>query len=895
MTLRRSIFLFTGGMVIIVGLIASAFMFQLMAGAISEMEEDYVHQKVDSTLFYLQQDLSSLKMAGADWGPWDDTKNFVMGEDEDYVQNNLDNWTLSNLGTDFMIFYDGSGDLFYSRAFDHATGEVVSAPHRLLSLAKDDLLLIHTSPEDSTTGIIADPEGGLLVSSHPITESQWRDPISETPIAGTLIVGCHLDEARVAELGDLNGLTLSMEAISQTKKAINPVSSLPDYPRVERKDEETIIATEVLEDVYGNPTILMEAWIPREIHQRGMVIIHRLAAAIGLASLFFGAFVLIFLEQTLLDPLAVITCSVAAIRRTEDPDEFRVPIAGRGELANLANSINDMLDRLETYDQKLMYSEKKFGAIFNTAQDCIFIKDQEGRYVKVNPAMEKIFGMPASEILGKNDEILFSPETMAQIRDEDSVVLSGRVSVSEVIRDSIEGDLITFHVVKAPLSDESGEVVGICGIARDISERKRSEIELQNRDLLLAALAVASNALLMEEDIDSAMVDALQFLALAVGADRAYVFENEIEDGEVLMSQRYEWADGGVEPQINNPHLQRLPYLPDSARLYDTISRKRPYKGIIRDLPASERAILEPQGIVSILIVPIIVEERLWGFVGFDDCHSVRDWSKNEISVLQSAAGSIGGAIVRFRTRNDLLRARDELERRIDDVEVKNAEMERFVYTVSHDLRSPLVTVQGFVSFLREDISEGDHERVETDLRMIEEAVVKMDHLLKDTLELSRIGRVTSPPVDVSFGEIAREALDQFSLEIESRRINLILAESWPVVRVDRLRTFEVLVNLIENSVKYIGDESHPEIEIGWRRNGDETVFFVRDNGIGIEADQGEKVFDLFYKLDPDSEGTGVGLAIVKRIVEVHNGRVWVESEVGVGSTFFFTLPTVGN
>jgi len=92
-----------------------------------------------------------------------------------------------------------------------------------------------------------------------------------------------------------------------------------------------------------------------------------------------------------------------------------------------------------------------------------------------------------------------------------------------------------------------------------------------------------------------------------------------------------------------------------------------------------------------------------------------------------------------------------------------------------------------------------------------------------------------------------------------------------------------------------MGDESHPEIEIGWRRNGDETVFFVRDNGIGIEADQGEKVFDLFYKLDPDSEGTGVGLAIVKRIVEVHNGRVWVESEVGVGSTFFFTLPTVGN
>jgi PAS domain S-box-containing protein len=891
MTLRRNILLFTGGMVLIMGLIASAFMFQLMGGAISEMEEAYVHQKVDSTLFYLQQDLSSLKMVGADWGPWDDTRDFVMGEGEDYVQNNLDNWTLSNLGTDFMIFYDGSSDLFYSRAFDPTTGDVVEAPDRLLNLGGDDLLLAHSSPEDSTTGIIADPEGVLLVSSHPITESQWQNPTSETPIFGTLIVGCHLDEARVAELGDLNGLTLSIEAISSTQEAINPAS--PDYQLVERKDEDTIIATEILEDVYGNPTILLEARIPRVIHLHGMVIIRHLAAAIGLASLFFGALILIFLNQSLLDPLAAITCSVEAIRRTEDPEEFRVPIAGSGELANLANSINEMLDRLESYDQKLMYSEEKFGAIFNTAQDCIFIKDQEGRYAKVNPAMEKIFEMTASEILGKMDDILFSPEMAAQIRDEDSVVLSGKVSVSEVIKDPVEGDLITFHVVKAPLRDERGKVVGICGIARDITERKRNEIELQNRDMLLAASAVASNALLMEEDIDSVMVDALQFLAEAMRADRAYVFENEIEDGEVVMSLRYEWADDGVEPQINNPPLQRHPYLPDFGRLYDTISRKKPYKGIVRDLPAPEKKILETEEVVSVLIVPIIVEERLWGFVGFDDCHSERDWSKNEIAVIQSAAGSIGGAIIRSRTGKYLLRARDELERRINEVEVKNAEMERFVYTVSHDLRSPLVTVQGFVGFLREDISEGDHERVEIDIRMIEEAVVKMEHLLKDTLELTRIGRVTSPPVDVSFGEIACEALDQFSLEIESRGINLVLAESWPVVRVDRLRTLEVLVNLIENSVKYMGDEAHPEIEIGWRRDGDETVFFVRDNGIGIEADQREKVFDLFYKLDPDSEGNGVGLAIVKRIIEVQGGRIWIDSDGDRGTSVSFTLPTV--
>ncbi len=892
MTLRKSILLFTGGMVLIMGLISNAFMWQLMTGALSDLEVAYVHQEVEATLFYLHEDLSSLKRVGADWAPWDDTRDFVIGEDEDYVQNNLDNWTLSNLGLDFMVFYDGSGDLFYSRAFDPITGEAVSAPHRLLDLKRDDRLLAHSSPEDAITGIIADPEGLLMISSHPITTSQWMNTISETVISGTLIVGHHLDEAKVDELGRLNDLVLRMEPLAQALDVINPNST--DSPLlIKMVDEETIIASQVIKDIYGDPSILLEAWVPRVIHQRGMETVHSLLMAIVLSSLFFGGLILFFLERSLLDPLAAITSSVEAIRRTEEPYEFRVSKAGRGELADLAKSINEMLDRLESYNQKLRSSEERFRTIFETAQDCIFIKDQESRYLKVNPAMERTFGMSTSEILGKRDEVLFGPETAVQIRNADSQVLSGDVFAGEVIRDTVEGSSITFSVVKVPLRDERNEVVGICGIARDIIDRKKSEIGLQRRDLLLAASAVASNALLMGEDIDSVIVDALQFLAEAVGADRAYVFENEMEDGEVLMSQRYEWAIDGVEPQINNPHLQRLPYHPDSVRLYETISRKKPYIGLVKDFPESERAVLEPQGIVSILIVPIIIEEDLWGFVGFDDCHSERVWSKNEISVLQSAAGSIGGAIVRSRTREDLIRARNELEKRIDEVEAKNAEMERFVYTVSHDLRSPLVTVQGFVGFLREDISEGDSKRVETDLLMIEEAVAKMDHLLKDTLELSRIGRVAGPPVDVSFGEIVRETLDHFSPEIGSRGINILLAERWPVVRVDRLRILEVLTNLVENSVKYMREGANPKIEIGWRREEDETAFFVRDNGIGIEADQREKVFDLFYKLDPTTEGTGVGLAIVKRIVEVHNGRIWVESDGGTGTTVFFTLPTV--
>ena len=124
------------------------------------------------------------------------------------------------------------------------------------------------------------------------------------------------------------------------------------------------------------------------------------------------------------------------------------------------------------------------------------------------------------------------------------------------------------------------------------------------------------------------------------------------------------------------------------------------------------------------------------------------------------------------------------------------------VYTVSHDLRSPLVTIQGFVGFLREDLSALDGDKIKIDLAMIEEAVLKMDHLLKDTLSLSRVGRVVNPPEEGSFGEIVHEALSQASGELRSRGIKVSLAEGWPRVRVGMLRVQEALTNFLENSIQ---------------------------------------------------------------------------------------------
>ena len=238
----------------------------------------------------------------------------------------------------------------------------------------------------------------------------------------------------------------------------------------------------------------------------------------------------------------------------------------------------------------------------------------------------------------------------------------------------------------------------------------------------------------------------------------------------------------------------------------------------------------------------------------------------------------------------ELRLAKREREELIVALEAQNAQLERFAYAVSHDLKTPLITIKGHLGALSEDVRSGNMEFAEQDMGFISGAADRMGALLQDVLDLSRIGHLVNPPCDVSLVDLVNEALE-FLPDQARGAVQVDVAPDLPMVYGDRERLLEVLQNLIENAVKYMGDQPEPRIEIGRRVDGQDEVFFVRDNGIGIKRCYHEKIFSLFDQLDRNVDGTGIGLTLVKRIIEVHGGRIWVESSgPGHGSTFCFTI-----
>lgn len=221
---------------------------------------------------------------------------------------------------------------------------------------------------------------------------------------------------------------------------------------------------------------------------------------------------------------------------------------------------------------------------------------------------------------------------------------------------------------------------------------------------------------------------------------------------------------------------------------------------------------------------------------------------------------------------------------------------ESFAYTVSHDLRAPLRGIDGFSTILLEDYSDKLDEEGKRILNIIKQSTTKMGHLIDDLLSFSRLGKLGIVKSDIAMKTIANSIYFDVTSEKEKENISFILADL-PRVMGDTAMIRQVWFNLITNAVKFTSKKDNPTIEVGYKLDEGGTVYFIKDNGVGFDMKHSNKLFNVFQRLHSGTEfeGSGVGLAIVKAIVAKHGGSVWAESEIDVGSCFYFRLTPSGN
>jgi len=511
----------------------------------------------------------------------------------------------------------------------------------------------------------------------------------------------------------------------------------------------------------------------------------------------------------------------------------------QGNLIALEGFAQDVTERKEA-ELALQNLLQEYDVLFNGVQDAVFLieVDEAGefRYLRTNLAHQKKTGISLEMIQGKTPIELVGEELGSVLcANYQRCLDSGQPVTYEETLD-LPGGRRTWSTTLTPVWRE-GRIKYIVGAATDITEQKA----------------------------------ALETIHLSKQRYRT-LFANMVE-GFALNEMI--WDDNGQPIDYRflevNPAFERLTGLKAEQVIGKTARQI---------LPGLEPYWIKRYGEVAAGGGEQVFEEYT---------QELGKWY--EVRAFCPKPGYFAAVFIDVTQRKRLEAEREQL---IQDLQRKNAELGQFTYTVSHDLKSPLITILGFLAFVEQSLEQGDLAQAKADLQRIRFAAEKMQALLEGLLELSRIGRVANAPSRFPIGEVVMEAVQLLfgNIQHQGRTVDFEIAPGLPLVYGDRARLLQVMQNLLDNALKYMGEQPNPRIEIGWRDAPDEIHLFVRDNGIGIEAEQQEKIFGLFEKLDPRAQGYGVGLALVKRIIEVHGGRVWVESEgEGKGSTFWFSLP----
>ncbi len=502
----------------------------------------------------------------------------------------------------------------------------------------------------------------------------------------------------------------------------------------------------------------------------------------------------------------------------------------------------------------------------------------------------KILGYEAPEIIGKKWFDTFVPERLRDsVKDVFSRLMAGEVQENRVFENPVvtrSGEERIILWQNSVLREEEGRITGTLSSGEDITDRKRAEEELRAHKDHLEALVDERTAELqrINEQLHREITHRTEVeRALRKSSREIYDLYNHAPCGYHSLDR------DGVFVQINDTELHWLGYTreevigklnyadlltPQSRDVFRNHFPRFKVRGWDRDI---EFEMVRKDG----SLLPVLLSAT-----------AVTD-DNGEFIMSRSTSYDI---TERRKAEEDIRRLNEQLERRVvertADLEAANKELEDFTYTVSHDLRAPLRAIDGFSRMLLKAEGNNLTDDTQRKLNVIRNNVLRMGQLIDDLLAFSRLGRTAMSLAPVDMEGLVQETWNDLCTIDDGHQKELRIG-ALPQAFGDRTLVRQVLSNLLSNAVKYSHSKGRAVVEIGGEDNGGDTLYYVRDNGVGFDMCYYDKLFGVFQRLhsDEEFEGTGVGLAIVKRIVHRHGGTVWAEGKVNEGAVFYFTLP----
>jgi PAS domain S-box-containing protein len=555
-----------------------------------------------------------------------------------------------------------------------------------------------------------------------------------------------------------------------------------------------------------------------------------------------------------------------------------------GKLAGSIGLIRDVTESRKAKSELLKLSQA-----VEQSPASIVITSLDGKIEYVNPKFTEITGYSPEEALGQNPRILKSDEQPDWLYKELWETISkGGTWHGELLNKKKNGDFFWESASMAPIFDKDQKIINYIAIKEDITLRKAMEESLEQQSHLRKILIEISSGFINIpfDEVGQAVNLALQKMAQFVNADRAYTFDYNWEKG--VCDNIYEWCAPGIEPEIDN--LQNVPL--DMMKDWVAAHQKGEpmYVPDVFQLPRGEvREILEPQGIKSVLSVPMMNEGRCIGFVGFDSVIEHHNYSDIEMQLLKIFAQLLANVQLRREMVEQLMVAKEKAE---ESDQLKTA----FLQNLSHEVRTPLNGIIGFADLLTDEDNSPEEQKRYADI--IIERGNQLTSIINDILTISALETGT----ETIFNELAnvnvliKNHLSVFAGQAAEKGIRLVskclLSDDEASVLIDKAKLGQILNNLFTNALKFTKSGM---VELGYNLRGQFLEFYVKDTGMGIAKDKQDVIFERFAQADAlirrDFGGTGLGLSICKGFVELMGGNIRVESEPGHGATFYFTLP----